>query len=421
MDTHLLLYIFGCLVLIGFFTGIEIAFNSANKINLELKIKQGSFSGRVLGRFMEKPSAFIGAGLIAVYLLVVCFVLLLTNFTHHGLALLPSVYHSPFLDIVFNIFLAGSLLILFGEVLPRAFFQKKAESTLSLLAFPMLWIYRVFSPISNLFVSISSFFLKYLFNVRVKDKEFFTRVNMDLFVKNVLFGAATESQQVNAELFDNALDLLHTKVRHCMIPRKEIIGIPITASIEEVRKKLIETQLSKIVVYENNLDNIVGYVHHLDFNKKPLSTKDIMHSITAVPETMNVMSLINQFTKERKSIAWVVDEFGGTAGIVTMEDLLEELFGEIKDEYDEDVYVEKQIAENEFIFSGRLELSYLNSKYGFNLKADDVETLSGFIIRNQKRIPPYKARVIIGLYEFDILLVSDTRIETVKMKLLKPL
>lgn len=421
MDIHLLLYIIGCVILIGFFTGMEIAFSSVNKISLELKKKQGSFSGKILGKFMENSSEFTGAGLVAVFVILVIYVILLMQLTRGWINHLPAPFNSLYSALVINIVIATTLLIIFGELLPRTVFRKKAESILSFFALPMLLVYKIFHPLLQIFVSISSFVLKYLFNVRIKDKDVFSRIDIEHFVKNVLYGTDTESRQVNTELFDNALNLLHKKVRHCMKPRKEIIGVEASTPIAEVKNKLIKTKLSKIIVYEQNLDNIIGYIHHLDFNKKPSSIQEILHTISTVPETMNVVNLINRFTKEKKSIAWVIDEFGGTAGIVTMEDLLEEIFGEIQDEYDDDEYVEKQISENEYIFSGRLELNYLNEKYGFNLKANEAETLSGFIISNQERIPKNKARIIIGLYEFDILLVSDTRIETVKLKLLKPL
>lgn len=204
-----------------------------------------------------------------------------------------------------------------------------------------------------------------------------------------------------------------------MVPRNEVEAVDITTPISEVKAKFIDTKLSKIIVYKDQIDNIVGYVHHLDLNRRPKKLEEVLHKITAVPETMSAVDLMNRFTKDRKSIAWVIDEFGGTAGIVTMEDVLEEIFGDINDEYDTPDLVEEQISENEFIFSGRIELDYLNEKYDFEFPTDDYETLSGYIIANHETIPKIKERIVIENYEFDILLVSDTRIETVKMKLLR--
>jgi len=209
------------------------------------------------------------------------------------------------------------------------------------------------------------------------------------------------------------------KVRQCLVPRTEIEAFDITTSIDEVKKHFIETKLSKIVVYKDNIDNILGYIHQLDLFKKPASIQSILLPIPAVPESMSATDLISKFSREGKSVAWVVDEFGGTSGIVTMEDVLEEIFGEIKDEYDTEEFVEKQIAENEFVLSGRLELDYLKEKYDFEFPENESETLSGYIISEHETIPRLKERIIIDRYEFDILNVSDTRIEMVKMKVLR--
>jgi CBS domain containing-hemolysin-like protein len=291
-----------------------------------------------------------------------------------------------------------------------------------LFSIPMYLLYLLLFPIAKLFVSISEFILKYLFNVRIKENQIiFNRVDLEVFVKQSLHGHENDNNEVNTELFENALYLVNVKIRKCMIPRNEIEAVEVNADISKVKAQFIKTKLSKIIVYEGNIDNIIGYLHHLDLNRKPANIREILHTIHAVPETMSAVDLMNSFTKERKSIAWVADEFGGTAGIVTMEDVLEEIFGDINDEYDVEEYVEKQLSENEFIFSGRLELDYLNEKYNFNFESEDSETLSGYIIANHETIPKRKDRIIIDHYEFDILLVTETRIDTVKIKVLAKL
>jgi CBS domain containing-hemolysin-like protein len=403
----------------GFFAGTEIAFISANKLNIELRKKQGKFSGQILARFMENPAEFIGTSLVGVNVLLVVYGLLASNLTNQ-LLLRYHIALSEYPKLVLDTLLATIVILIFAEFLPKAIFRSKAETVLAIFAVPMLFMYWIFFPIAKIFVSISEFILKYLFNVRFKEnKQVFNRIDLELFVKQSMHGHESESSEVNAELFENALYLVNVKIRKCMVPRNEIEAIEVVASVADARAKFIETKLSKIIVYDDSIDNIIGYIHHLDLNRRPHSIREILHTITPVPEAMSAVDLMNRFTKERKSIAWVIDEFGGTAGIVTMEDVLEEIFGDINDEYDEQEHVEKQIAENEYIFSGRLELDYLNEKYGFAFPTDDSETLSGYIITEHETIPKIKERIILGKYEFDVLLVTDTRIETVEMKILK--
>jgi CBS domain containing-hemolysin-like protein len=287
----------------------------------------------------------------------------------------------------------------------------------------MVWVinlfYQILQPIATLFVGLSNWVLQYIFNVRIRElnsKEGIGGAMETLFQSN---NENDESEELNTELFENALELPKIKVRQCLVPRKEVIGVDIKCSPEQTRQKFIETKLSKLVVFENNIDNIIGYIHQLDMFKHPQDLQSILLPIPPVPGSMSVTDLISKFTAERKSIAWVVDERGGTEGIVTMEDLLEEIFGEIHDEYDSEEFVEKRLSENEYIFSGRLELDYISEKYDLSFPENESETLSGYIISVHETIPRQKERIIVDDYEFDILSVSDTRIEMVKLKLLK--
>ncbi len=420
METQLIPYLLACIALTALFAGVDMAFVSANRLNVELRKKQGTFSGRLLTRLLKDPAEFIGTRLVAVSMLLVVFCVLFARFTAPVLAGLPAPFDSELVHFLFNTVAATLLILLFGEFLPKAYARSRAEQVMVLFGLPVVALYYVMYPIAGIFVSGSGFILKYLFNVRVKEsQEVFSRVDMEHFMKQTVYGHETESNELNTELFENALNLVHTRVRRCMVPRKEVEAVDVSTPITLVRQKFIDTKLSKIIVYEGTIDNIIGYIHHLDLNRRPSSIRDILHSISAVPEAMSAIEVMNQFTRERKSIAWVIDEFGGTAGVVTMEDVLERIFGEINDEYDTQVYVERQIAENEFIFSGRLELDYLNEKYGFNFPLGGSETVSGYIISNYGAIPKIKERIFIDRYEFDILLVSDTRIETVKMRVLQ--
>ena len=417
--SHLLLYILGCILMIAFFAGTEIAFVSANKLNLELKKKQGTFAGRILARFTQNPEEFIGTSLVGVNVMLVIYGLFMTELNDRWMHLVfPGA--NQYVRLLLDTLIATIIILIFAEFLPKAIFRSKAEQVLTIFALPMMLMYYLLFPLARFFVAISEFILKYLFNVRIKEhNNVFNRVDLEHFVKQSLHGHESESNEVNTELFENALYLVNVKIRKCMIPRNEIIAVEVNTPIADVCKRFIDTKLSKIIVYEGAIDNIIGYLHHLDLNRRPKTIREVLHNITACPEAMSAVDLMNRFTRERKSIAWVIDEFGGTAGIVTMEDVLEEIFGEIHDEYDVEEYVEKQIAENEYIFSGRLELEHLNEKYGFDFPTEESETLSGFIIAQHETIPKLKERIIIDSFEFDILLVTDTRIDTVKMKVLK--
>jgi putative hemolysin len=269
---------------------------------------------------------------------------------------------------------------------------------------------------------MAEWILLYIFNIKVNDKkEVFGKVELDNYVQQNKMHNEDVSSEVNKELFENALSLADVRLRECLVPRKEIVGISKESSIDDIKKLFIETRLSKLVVFDKNIDTIIGYVHQLDLFKSPNTIAEIILPIPTVPETMTATDLMTKFSKDRKTIAWVIDEFGGTAGIVTMEDLLEEIFGEIKDEHDDvEEFVDKQLSTNEYLFSGRVELDLITEKYGLEFPEDETaETLSGFIVQHNEDIPKEKEQIIIGNYEFSIMSMSDTRIETVKLKVLK--
>lgn len=408
------------LLMMGFFAGVEMAFYSANRFGIELRKKQGKAGGIILSRFVEQPEIFLGTTLLGFTTFLVWFVLLFGYITQpmwQFFGLLAEQY--AILRLILDIILAAFIVLIFAEFIPRAIFRARSNFLLSRLVFLINIFHQILQPLASLFISLSHWILKYVFSVRVNEKkEAFAQSNLE-----TLFQQSNEnefeSQEVNTEYFDNALNLAKIKTRQFLIPRKEVVGMELSCAISVVREKFIETKLSKLVVYEQNIDNIVGYVHQLDLFKNPESLNAILHTIPAVPETMSATDLISKLTRERKSIAWVVDEFGGTAGIVTMEDVLEEIFGEIQDEYDSEEFVEKRLSENEYIFSGRLELDYLAKKYELDFPDDESETLSGYIINYHETIPRQRERIIVDDYEFDILNVSDTRIEMVKLKLLK--
>jgi len=405
------------ILLMGFFAGIEMAFYSANRMSIELKKKQGRASGQILDQFIDHPVYFLGTTLIGFNVFLVFFGLQISK-VMEPLWIRFDV-GSDSIRILIEILLSTLLVLVFAEFLPRAIFRARANVLLSRLAQLIDIFYQMFYPIAAGCIALANWLLKYVFNVKIdKKKEVFGKTDLEHLFRQAK-EAEDEKQPLNTEFFENALELPKIRIRQSLVPRKEIVGIDIKESIDAIRRIFIETKLSRIVVFEGNIDHIIGYVHQLDMFKRPESIQSVLLPIPAVPESMSATDLINKFTRERKSIAWVVDEFGGTAGIITMEDVLEEIFGEILDEYDVEEFVEKQIAEHEYIFSGRLELDYINEKYGFDFPVDETETLSGFIINYHETIPKQKERIIIADYEFDIMNVSDTRIEMVKVKKLK--
>jgi CBS domain containing-hemolysin-like protein len=391
------------------------AYYSANRLNIELRKKQGGFVGNLLTKFIDAPTSFIGVTLIGFNIFLVFFALQISTvmkpvwtYLHVG---------SDLVHILVEIVLATFVVLIFAEFIPRAIFRAKSNSLLINLTLVTDFFYQMFSPIADAFISFAGWLLKYVVGVKMdKSEQPLSMAELkNLFQQN----KDQDREGRSTQLLENAQEFPKVKIRQCLVPRKEVVGIDVNASIEAIQKKFIDTKLSKLIVYENNIDHISGYVHQLDLFRKPATIQSILLPIPAVPESMSAADLIGKFSSERKSIAWVVDEFGGTAGIITMEDVLEELFGEIEDEYDREKFVEKQIAENEYIFSGRLELDYLEEKYGFDFPENESETLSGYIINFYETIPQQKERIIIDDYEFDIISVSDTRIEMVKMKKLK--
>ncbi|MFT3982158.1 MAG: hemolysin family protein [Ferruginibacter sp.] len=433
MDIPVLLIIFfASILLICFFAGIEMAFGSANKLAIDLSKKQGTYSGKIWGKFAEHPTRFIGTILIAINIVLVIYGLMVGEMIAPFWDWVRKVTHmkedsfenyTSYVRLLFEAVVA-TVIILFLLVPVRAFFKSKSNRMVnsSIVSYFARFFYWMFAGFSDTMIKAAEWILKYVFNVVLSDKkEVFSKIDLEHFLQQSK-GTTDDEAEINHELFENALSISDTKLRECLVPRKEIVSIPAGTSIEAVKNKFIETRLSKLVVYDNDIDNITGYVHQLDLFKNPASLSEILLPIGAVPESMSVSGLLDKFSKDGKTIAWVIDEFGGTAGIVTMEDLLEEIFGEIKDEYDDvDELVNKQLSTNEYIFSGRLELDFISEKYQIDFPDNDnAGTLSGYIVEhNDGSIPQMKDRIITGYFQFDILNVSGTRIETVKLKLLK--
>ena len=425
MDISAFVAIIIALLFIGFFSGIEIAFISANRLSIELNRKRGSYSGKLWGKLADHPTRFIATTLLAFNIVLVLYGLLVGGMLAPVWKKISTFFNVSddnlgYIKLLVETVLS-TIILLIVEFFSRALFRVQNKQVISngIVAVLINFVYSLLANLASVFVKASEWMLKYILNVKISDKkEIFSRVDLEHLVQQNKSYYEEDTVGLNKELFEKALSLGDTKLRACLVPRKEIVGVDLTTSIADVKAKFIETRLSKLVVYEHNIDSIAGYVHQLDLFKNPQKIEEVLLPIPTVPESMSATALMNKFAKDRKSIAWVIDEFGGTAGIVTMEDLLEEIFGEIKDEYDDvDEFIEKQISETEYIFSGRLELDYIAEKFKLNFEeGGEAETLSGYIIQNHEDIPKQNQRIFIANYEFTVLTVSGTRIETVKVR-----
>ena len=425
MDISAFVAIIIALLFIGFFSGIEIAFISANRLSIELNRKRGSYSGKLWGKLADHPTRFIATTLLAFNIVLVLYGLLVGGMLAPVWKKISTFFNVSddnlgYIKLLVETVLS-TIILLIVEFFSRALFRAQNKQVISngIVALLINFVYSLLANLASVFVKASEWMLKYILNVKISDKkEIFSRVDLEHLVQQNKSYYEEDTVGLNKELFEKALSLGDTKLRACLVPRKEIVGVDLTTSIADVKAKFIETRLSKLVVYEHNIDSIAGYVHQLDLFKNPQKIEEVLLPIPTVPESMSATALMNKFAKDRKSIAWVIDEFGGTAGIVTMEDLLEEIFGEIKDEYDDvDEFIEKQISESEYIFSGRLELDYIAEKFKLNFEeGGEAETLSGYIIQNHEDIPKQNQRIFIANYEFTVLTVSGTRIETVKVR-----
>lgn len=415
----LILAIILTLLLFGFFAGQEAAYSSMNRFSIELKKKQGRLSGRLLSVLKDQPFRFRGMSYAGMAISMTIFSLLSGRLLQLKISGINFFKTAPTIILIVELIVEGIILLLVYFSF-TSLFRAKSNQLLSFFIRPTYFFFQVLSPIAEVVNRLSNWILTYLFNIEIKEeKEGVVRSDIEQFLQQGK-ESGEETTELNTDLFENALMLPKVKVRQCLVPRKEIIGVDVSTSLQDIRNKFIDTQLSRLIVFDESIDKIVGYIHQLDLFRKPGSVRDILHPILAVPESMGATDLISMFTRERKSIAWVVDEFGGTSGIVTMEDLLEEIFGEIKDEYDVEEFVEKKNSEQEYIFSGRLELDYLKEKYKLSFKEDsESETLSGYIVEHHEKIPSSGEEIIVGNYGFEMLKVSETRIETVKLKILR--
>ncbi len=403
----------------AFFSGMEIAFVSSNKLKIELKKKQGSLSVKILSDFIKAPSKFIGATLIGNNIALVIYGIVMAQFLSPYIdKLIPNNYQSELLHLFIQTIISTIVILIVGEFFPKIIFRINPNKVLRIFIIPFYGLYYLIYPLVVVSLQVSRLIIQRLFKIDYEeDSPIFTSYDLQHFIEQSS-GSKDSEAEIDTALFENALELTNEQVRNCMVPRTEIEAVEVSSSIDELKQKFLETKLSKILVYEESIDNILGYVHHFELWKKNKDIKSIIKQIPVAPETMSANEMLNLLIKENKSIACVVDEFGGTAGIVTLEDILEEIFGEIEDEHDLQDLIERKISSTEYMFSGRIEIDYINEKYHLDIPEGEYETLAGFIISNHGNIPEEKEQITISHFLFTILYVSDTKIETVKLKIL---
>ncbi len=420
MELFYLLVVLFTLLFSAFFSGMEIAFISSNKLQIELQSKQGYFSGKVLSSFVQKPGQFIGTTLIGNTIMLVLYGIFMAYLLEDPLKTwLPDAVNNDVVILLLQTVLSTLIVLVTGEFLPKSLFMLNPNSMLNFFAIPFLAVYYLMFPLVWVIVGLSRFFITQVLRLEYnEEKPVFTVTDLNSFIQNHMTKTREEGQvDIDTKIFDNAVEFKTVRVRECMVPRTDIVSVEVEDSITDLKSVFAESGHSKIIVYRETIDDVIGYCHQLELFKKPKTIEEILTPILIAPESALANELLIQFIQERKSLALVVDEFGGTSGIVSMEDIIEEIFGEIEDEYDSDDLIEQKISEQEFLLSARHEIDYLNDKYGWELPIGDFETLSGLILSLTENLPKKGESVTFEAYTFTVVTKQDHRIETVRLKI----
>lgn len=401
------------LLLSAFFTGMEIAYVSSNKIHIEIEKKQQSFLANILKKITRRPSKFIASMLVGNTIALVIYGFFMGDLL---MQLLPI---DGFSGLLVQIVISALAILLTAQFLPKVLFQIFANHLFKIFAVPAYLFYVLFSAISDFLIWLSDLILKYVFKSEGDSLQLgLSKLELGNYISEQM-DISEKKEEIDSEvqIFQNALDFSEIKTREAMLPRTEIVAVDINTTPLELAKLFTESGLSKILVYKENIDDILGYVHSFELFKKPSTIKSVLMPVIFVPETMLAKDVLNVLSKKRKSVAVVIDEYGGTSGIITVEDIIEELFGEIEDEHDSVELIEEELGENHFKFSARLEVDYLNEEYDFDLEeSEHYETLGGLIVNYTEEIPEMGETVHIDKFTFTILEVSSTKIELVELK-----
>jgi len=421
MDNSIILILVS-LIFSSFFSGIEIAFISSDRLQIELEKERGSIAGKILSRFTKNQAHFIGTTLIGNTLSLVVYGIFMANLIEPILSdILPGYLKSQSVILIIQTILATLIVLLTAEFLPKIIFRINPNFFLSVFAIPLLVIYFILYPVVYGIVGLSKYIIIKVLRLEFKEDEpVFSLTDLNEFIQSKFVEDKVEGKfDIDTKIFNNALEFKTVKLRECMIPRTEIVAVELHSDIEALRNEFVESGLSKILVYKESIDDIIGYCHSLELFKKPKNLESILSPVIIVPETLLANELLVQFITERKSLALVVDEFGGTSGIVTIEDIIEEIFGEIEDEHDEQDLVEHKLDDDSYLFSARHEIDYLNEKYNWNLPLGDYDTIGGLILSITEDIPSLNQDIVIEPFKFHIVSIEENRINLVKMSLLQ--
>lgn len=410
----LILLIILTIILSAFFSGAEIAFITANKLGVEIERDKGTVRSKLISGFYAKPKQFLSAILVGNNIVLVLFTYTMTRLIEP--AIFPFVA-SEVIRLSIVAVIATIVMLVFGEFLPKIIFRLFANRALLMLAYPMVILQWILRFPAWLMMSFANLLLKYIFRATTTDvQDAFTRLDLQDFVEGS-FPKVQDSME--ADMFKNALQLKNLKAKACMVPRTEIVHVDVEVGLDELRKQFLETRHSRILISEGDIDNILGYVHHQSLLNGKKDIKSMIIPIQYVPEVTSVLDIMTTFTRQQNNIAVVVDEFGGTAGIITLEDIAEEIFGEIEDEHDQEEYIEEMVSETEYLFSARLEIDYLNEKYPvLNFPEGEYETLSGYIVMTSGTIPETGETLEMDDYRFVFEKVSNKKIELVRVFLI---
>ena len=399
------------LVLSAFFSGFEIAYVSSNKVHIEILKKQEGLIANILTRLTYRPSKLLATMLVGNNVALVVYGFEMGKVMT---LLLPPFFQ----NVLWHTIISTLIILITAEFMPKVFFQIYANQLLKLFAVPAYFFYLLFYPFSSFIIWISDFVLRVFFKTKGDYVPLsFTKVELVDYISEQM-GNAPKKEEVDAEvqMFQNALEFSGVKAREIMIPRTEIVAVDLNETIENLIATFVSSGFSKILIYNENIDDIVGYVHSFDMFKKPKTIKEVLIPVVTIPETIQINEVLNLLMRKRKSMAVVLDEYGGTSDIVTLEDIVEELFGEIEDEHDKDKFIEEKISDDEYLFSARLEVDYINETYHLNLpESEEYETLSGLIVLHTEEIPTKGETISLPPFVFSIEACSQTRIETVRI------